>query len=90
MLQVGRKKGVQCSGKRDSSSANDCMPNNGFWSWPPQNDIRLSNCHSEGVTLSALMAVKKILPVMLIETTATEESLIVSWIEKEDSSLRSE
>jgi hypothetical protein len=31
-------------------------------------------CHSEGATLSGLMAGKKILPHMLLEAPATEES----------------
>jgi hypothetical protein len=36
-------------------------------------------CHSEGATHSGLMAGKKILPYMLLETPATEESPDAGW-----------
>jgi hypothetical protein len=41
----------------------------------PQNDSSKRICHSEGAIRSGLMAQKKKITHMLIETTATEESL---------------
>lgn len=40
-------------------------------------------CHSEGATHSGLMAGKKILPNILLETPATEESPYAGWKEKQ-------